>query len=165
MFTLPIVTRALIKAFNADDVLVRCSCPDFVYRESFWLSMNGGIAGEMETRPSDKTNPDDTKGSGCKHIQTVLSNTSWLQRVARVIFNYVNYMQEHFEGLYAEKIYPAIYEKEYDDIYQQDLDLTMDKDELDDKEVHADTDTIDTANKWAREKTRFKPGNATRYQK
>jgi len=40
--------------------------------------MDGGIAGEMETRPSNITNPDDTKGRGCKHVQAVLTNNSWL---------------------------------------------------------------------------------------
>lgn len=161
-FTLPIVIRALIKAFNTDDVLVRCSCPDFMYRISYNLSMDKGIAGEMETRPSDITNPDDTKGRGCKHIQATLSNNSWLQRLGRVIYNYVNYMSQHYQTQYADIIYPAIYEKDYDELYQQSLDI-LDKNDLDSDE-NGDKDVIDTANKWAREKDKFKPGTQQGWQ-
>ena len=55
------VTRALILGFNKDDVYIRCSCPDSQYRFAYWQSKNNIITGDAETRPSDITNPDDTR--------------------------------------------------------------------------------------------------------
>lgn len=144
------VIRALVNAFNGDNVYVRCSCPDFQYRQAYWLSVNGGIAGDPELRPSDETNPNDTKGSGCKHIQMVLSNNVWLSKVASVIYNYVNYMKTYKEALYSQIIYPAIFEKEYTEPVQMDL---FDKDELSSTE-----DEIDISNKWAKTKNQIQPG-------
>ena len=101
------VTRALILGFNKDDVYIKCSCPDAQYRFAFWQSKNGLISGEKETRPSDITNPDDKLGSACKHVLLVLSNTSWLLKVSATIWNYVRYMEKHYQKLYADVIYPA----------------------------------------------------------
>ena len=150
---LRIITRALISTFNGDDVYVRCNCPDFKYRQAYWLSKAGAIAGVPEIRPSDETNPNDTKGRGCKHVLLCLSNNTWLIKVASVVNNYINYMEEHYPKLYADIIYPAIYQKEYTEPVQLDLD-TLDTDDLD-----SDEDIIDTSNKWAKTKNQFQPGN------
>ena len=148
------ILRALTKAFNGENVFVRCSCPDFRYRQAYWASKNSLIAGDPETRPSDITNPKDTKGGVCKHIAHILSNNSWLMGVASVIYNYCNYMKTHKEDLYAKIIYPAIFEKPYEDEYQ----LSFDEPEL----TTGEDDTIDISNKEARERGRFKPGNEYR---
>lgn len=147
------VTRALIATFNGDAVYVRCNCPDFRYRQAYWLSKANAIAGDPETRPSDETNPNDTKGRGCKHILLCLSNNTWLIKVASVVTNYINYMEEHYPKLYADVIYPAIYNKKYEEPVQLDFD-TLSSDELDSSE-----DTIDISNNWARTKNQFKQGN------
>ena len=152
------ITRALTKAFNSENVYVRCNCPDFVYRQAFWLSKNDAIAGEKEDRPSDITNPNDTKGSGCKHIAIALANTSWLIRTGNVIRNYILYMEKHYPQLYADIIYPAIYDKPYEDEVQQDL---FNKDDL---TTNADNDIVDTANKWSRTRTQFQKGNEYRFR-
>ena len=52
---------------------------------------------------------------------------------------------------YEKKIFPAIYEKEYEEPVKLSL---FDNDELD-----TDEETIDYANKDAVERTRFKQGN------
>lgn len=152
------ITRALVSAFNSENVYVRCSCPDFLYRQSYWLSMHDAIAGEKETRPSDITNPNDTKGSGCKHIAIALANTSWLIRTGNVIRNYINYMEKHYAELYAQIIYPAIYERDYEDEYQLDL---FNKNDL---ETNSDNDIVDTANKWSRTRGQFQKGNEYRFR-
>lgn len=167
VFNLRCVIRALVTAFNGDNVYVRCSCPDFKYRFAYFLSVNDIIVGERETRPSDITNPHDTKGKGCKHILLVLSNNSWLTKVASVIFNYVNYMEKHYENLYADIIYPAIYEKEYEDNVQ--LQIQEPEEEPEEPEpdvsVKADKDLLDISNKWARTKNQFQKGNEYRFQR
>lgn len=148
------VTRALVNGFNRDDVYIKCSCPDAQYRFNFWQTRNNINSGDPETRPSNITNPDDNLGSACKHVLLVLSNTSWLLKVASTVFNYINYMEKHYKRLYADVIYPAIYQKEYEEPVQLDM-----FDDVDNKELTTDSDTIDTSNKYAVDKTKFKKGN------
>ena len=152
-----IITRALIKSFNDNDVRIRCDCADFIYRQSYWLSKEDIILGDKETRPSDITNPGNTKGRGCKHILLVLNNNSWLIKVSSCIFNYVNYMKDHYERLYRDIIYPAIYGEPYTDDDDDGTQMDMFGDNLPD-------DDIDTANKYAKTKTQFKKGNEYRFQ-
>lgn len=153
-FNLKAVTRALINGFNRDDVYIHCSCPDWQYRFAYFATKNNINSGDAENRPSDTTNPNDMLGSACKHVLLVLSNTSWLLKVASVIHNYVNYMEKHHERLYQKIIYPAIWKKEYEEPKQ--LSLFDDEDEL-----ATDTDTIDTSNVYARTKNQFKKGNTS----
>lgn len=110
---------------------------------------------DPQTIPSDITNPNDTLGSACKHVLLVLSNNSWIMKVASVINNYIKYMERHYQKTYAEIIYPAIYQKSYEEPVQ----LTIfdknrryaktGKDTLDKANVHDDRD----------EKGRFTQGN------
>ena len=156
-----LITKALLRAFNNDDVYINCQCPDFRYRHKYWATRNNILIGTAENRPSNITNPNDTKGPGCKHIALALSDSSWLIKVGSVIFNYINYMQENDPRLYEKYIYPAIYQKPYEEEHEKQLSIFDDEDEL----MDTDTDTIDTANKTARERGRFKPGNEYRYRK
>ena len=158
-FNLKAVTRALITGFNRDDVYIHCSCPDARYRFAYWQTKKNTNSGEPETRPSNITNPHDELGEGCKHVLLVLSNTSWLLKVASTIFNYVNYMEKHYDRLYKKIIYPAIYEKPYEEPEQLEID-GVNSDEL-----VTDTDTIDSSNIHARTKNQFKQGNEYRFQK
>ena len=89
----------------------------------------------------------------------VLSNNSWLLKVSSVIFNYINYMEKHYAKLYADIIYPAIYEKDYEEPVQMDMFADEENPEL-----ATDSDTIDTSNKYARTKTQFKKGNEYRFK-
>ena len=151
IFNLKAVTRALVNGFNRDDVYIHCSCPDWQYRYAYYATKNQINSGDAENRPSNITNPSDSLGSGCKHVLLVLSNTSWILKVASTIFNYVNYMEKHYQRLYADVIYPAIYNKRYEEPVQMDI---FDGDELD-----STSDTIDASNKYAVDKTKFKQGN------
>lgn len=152
------IIRALLNSFNNDNVYIRCSCPDFRYRHAFWASKNNIIVGDKENRPSDITNPNNTLGAGCKHILLVLSNTSWVIKLASVIFNYINYMEKHYKKLYSDVIYPVIYQKKYEEPVQLDID-SLDKDELE-----ASSETVDKSNTYARDKNKFKKGNPYRFQ-
>lgn len=153
------IIRALLTAFNHNDVYVHCTCPDFTYRFAYWLTINDidYIKGEQPSNGKKIANPNDTKGRGCKHILLVLANSSWLTRLASVIYNYVNYMEKHYQQMYADIIYPAIYEREFEEPVQMDMFST--------NELSTDKDAIDISNKWARTKTQFKPGNEYRFTK
>ena len=145
------IIRALVNAFNRNDVYTHCSCPDFKYRQNYWSTRNKFNSGEPELRPSDKTNPNDTKGPGCKHIMKVLSDTSWLIKIASVIKNYITYIEHHYERLYQMVIYPAIYDREWEEPIQLEIDPS---DTLDTR-----SSTIDAANAEARKRGQFKPGH------
>lgn len=153
---LKVVSRALVSAFNSDDVYIFCSCADWKYRFSYFATKNSITSGDPENRPSDITNPRDTKGSGCKHVLLVLNNTSWLLKVASVIFNYVNYMEKHYQRLYADVIYPAIYQKKYEEPVQMSIDDT--------DELETNSDVLDKSNKYAKTKTQFQKGNEYRFK-
>jgi hypothetical protein len=150
VFNYKAVTRALIRGFNQDDVYISCNCSDWKYRFNYYATKNNITSGDPENRPSDITNPEDKLGPACKHVLLVLSNTSWLLKVSSTIYNYVNYMQKHYQKLYADIIYPAIYGKTYEDPVQMDM--------FDDT-LQTDSETIDNSNEYARTKNQFKIGN------
>lgn len=143
--------RAFLIAFNRDDVFVRCNCLDATYRMNFWQSKKNIIAGDPENRPSDITNPNDNLGSACKHVLLVLSNTTWAIKVCSVIRNYILYMEKHYQRLYADIIYPAVYGKKYEEPVQLSIEDT--------DELSSGEDTIDIANKERVQDTQFKKGN------
>lgn len=145
------ITRSLINGFNKDDVYIHCSCPDWKYRYAYYATKNQLNSGDPENRPSNITNPNDTLGCGCKHVLLVLSNTSWIIKTASTIFNYINYMEKHYHKLYADIIYPAVYDRKYTDPVQTDI--------FDDDSLDTSSDTIDKSNKYATDKTKFQKGN------
>jgi hypothetical protein len=150
------VARAAIIGFNRDDVFIHCSCPDFKYRFNYYATRNNINSGVPETRPSKITNPNDSLGSACKHVLLILNNTSWIIRVARVIVNYIKYMQSHYEKLYADIIYPAIYGEEYIEPVQLTIDDMEDDNSLASDD---DTETLDDANDYNKKRTQFKTNN------
>lgn len=153
------IIKALVIAFNKEDVYIHCSCPDWKYRFNYYATKNEITSGEPELRPSDETNPNDSLGSGCKHVMLVLSNTSWLIKVASVIRNYINYMEKHMQKAYANVIYPAIYGKKYEEPVQQTMFDT------EDDTLNSEQDDINASNREARTRGQFKPGNQYRFQK
>lgn len=153
IFSLRTVIRALLDTFNSDNIYIKCSCPDFNFRFSYWLSREDIIYGQKENRPADITNPNNDLGDGCKHIMLVLSNTSWIIKLGSVITNYYNYMEKHYKKLWADIIYPAVWDKKYEEPVQLDID-TIDVDELD-----TSSDMVDKSNIYARDKNKFKKGN------
>jgi len=152
IFDLRTVTRALLDGFNKDNVYIYCTCPDFKYRFQYWATKNDINSGPPQNDNGKWIrNPDDRLGSGCKHTLLVLSNNSWLIKVASVIKNYVKYMEKYYQQEYADIIYPAIYGKEYEEPVQTSM---FDDDELDSTE-----DTLDKSNEYGRTSTQFKKGN------
>ena len=149
--SLSLIIRALVRAFNSNDVYINCSCPDFYYRYSFVSTKNDYNSGEPQNIPANITNPNDSLGSGCKHTMLVLANTSWIIKVASVIRNYIEYMKKHRQELYAKIMYPAIYGKEYEEPVQLEL-------EPSDTLQSSETD-IDRSNMEARDRSRFQKGN------
>ena len=90
---------------------------------------------------------DDNKGAACKHVLLVLSNNTWLIKVASVITNYINYMQKNMPDLYSKVIYPAIFEKEYNPMSEYNMEDEIELERADEEPLDSDEDTIDISNK------------------
>lgn len=142
------IVTSLTKVFNTGDVYVNCSCPDYKYRFSYWSTINNYNSGEPEIRPADITNPNNDKGSGCKHVLLVLSNLNWMMKIASVINNYIHYMEKYMPKAFADIIFPALYGMKYDKAIQLSL---FDKDDLE-----SDESIIDIINEYGRNRTKYK---------
>lgn len=128
-----IIAQALSHAYNTFDVLFNCNCPDFRYRHAYNATQAGNLVGDPEERPIrpgvyhagglSAANYDGSRGPMCKHVTLAMKDTSWLIRVASVIYNYINYMKDHMTREYQKYIYPAIYQEPYPEDEVQ-LDLT-----------------------------------------
>lgn len=143
------VLIALQRIFNSENVFVSCTCPDFRYRQAYYATKDGYNSGIPEIRPSDITNPNDTKGAGCKHINLILSNIDWIMKVASVINNYIHYMEEHMQRKYADLMFPKIYGIPYNKAVQLNL---FDQD----NELYSSEEDIKLSNKYGRDRTKFR---------
>ena len=57
---------------NNTPIAVRCSCDDYRYRLKYYLGQMGADLGKKETRPPNKTNPNQEHLFLCKHLALVL---------------------------------------------------------------------------------------------
>ena len=114
------IARAMSRVFNTGDVSLHCTCPDYKFRLAFWSSKNN-YGTQYEPRPSDITNPNDTKGGGCKHCMLVLSNLDWMMKISSVINNYIKYCQNNMEYNYATYIFPKVYGMPYKQAVQTSM--------------------------------------------
>ena len=140
---------ALQKVFNSGDVFVSCSCFDRKYRQAYNATRGGYNSGEPEIRVSDITNPHDSKGAGCKHVNLVLGNIDWIMKIASVINNYIHYMKDHYERKYADLIFPKLFGITYNKAVQLNLFDT-------DDDLKDNPDEIKLSNTYGRERTRFR---------
>lgn len=90
---------ALRVSLDKEDLFLHCNCPDYIYRQNFWANKNKYWA-KTEKRPSGKTNPLDTKGSMCKHLSWLLTDTSWLGELSKFLFNYLKTLKQKNEKGY-----------------------------------------------------------------
>lgn len=103
------IIRALVSAFDRNDVYIHCDCPDFKFRFNYWATIDRYNSGEKEMRPTNITNPDGDKGSVCKHGLAVLNRQTWIIKLASVINNYIKYIKIKMTRLYDKFIHPAIF--------------------------------------------------------
>lgn len=87
--TLQSVIKAVTRSIDNTDILVDCTCPDFIYRYAYWATQYGYKYGKPENRPSKITNPDDKIGAMCKHITALLANKKWLVKIASTVNEYI----------------------------------------------------------------------------
>lgn len=143
------VLIALQRVFNSGNVFVSCSCPDWKFRQQYHATRDGYNSGDPEIRASNITNPGDTKGAGCKHVNLVLGNVDWLMKICSVINNYIHYMKDHFERKYADLIFPKLFGIPYQKAVQLNL---LDTDD----DLSNNPDEIKLSNQYGRDRTRFR---------
>ena len=81
--------KSLTKAMRNLNIKINCNCPDFLFSGfAYYRTQDNENSGRPENRPPVIKNPDNNKGDGCKHILHILSNRTWISRVARILFNY-----------------------------------------------------------------------------
>ena len=149
---------SLLQALNSSDVKVDCTCPDFKYRFKVWATRNDYNAGDAETREAKITNPGDNLGAACKHILCVLNNAEWLQKIASVINNYINYCKDNMEYNYSRFIFPKLYGMSYNKAVQMTIDDYDDKGELKDN-LDSDEELINLSNALGKVRGRIKKGS------
>lgn len=82
---------------------------------NFWATKGRFNAGDAQLVPAKITNPNNDQGAGCKHVLKVLSCLDWACKVAMVLNNYINYINEHMHEKYVKYIYPVIYDEDYEE--------------------------------------------------
>lgn len=153
--------------FTIDAGVVLHNCPDWKYRFGYQATVGRYNSGLSELRPSEITNPHDTKGAGCKHSLLVLANTDWMMKIASVINNYIKYCRDNMSLNYANYIFPKIYGMPYNKAVQ--LSIFDDVDDESSGLLPSDRKTlknvIDVGMKGKDDKGRFTKGNEYRFSK
>lgn len=149
---------ALIQAINSGDIKISCTCPDYQYRLKYWNSQSGDEAGEKETRASDITNPENSKGPACKHILAVLNNVEWLNKIASVINNYANYCKDNMQYNYSKFIFPKLYGMPYNKAVQMSLEDYDENGEIKNT-LGSEEALINLSNALGKERGKFKKGS------
>lgn len=90
-----VIRRFVVQALNqqvdiTENVYVRCSCPDFRFRYSYYATKYEYIWGAPENRPAKITNPYDSIGATCKHLVAILANKKWLVKAASVVNDFIH---------------------------------------------------------------------------
>lgn len=138
------IYRAIIKCINRQDILISCTCPDFKYRFQYWATHNRYNAGHIQLVPAKMTNPNDSKGAGCKHTMKILSDLDWALKLATVINNYIEYIRVHYPDKFERLIFPVLYDMSWEEA--NELGLFDTEDELANTVDTDDTTEIDMAN-------------------
>ena len=103
------VKRSLAEMMRFTDLKVRCSCPDFRFRQAAWLTFHNEIEGDPETRPSKITNPHDDLGKICKHLAFAINNKSiYFDKVSRIIYNYFINLKKSQKVLFDKIVAPKL---------------------------------------------------------
>ncbi len=149
------IIQALTKVFNTSDVYVKCTCPDFKYRFAHWNIIKNVSVDDSSKDPGPGkgiANPNDDKGRGCKHVLLVLSNGSWMMKVASVINNYCHYLSEKKPEAFLKLVFPKLYGVPADEAAENDI-------VADNEDLETGKDLIDVVNDWARNRGKFKKGS------
>lgn len=99
--SLKLLTNCLTKALDEEDLQVDCTCPDFIYRFSYWLSrpdVDGKYGVKQNVAPKVR-NVNNNKGYVCKHVLSTLYGKRWVPAAAKAWLQYIQANPELAEEL------------------------------------------------------------------
>ena len=96
---LKMLTKCLSKALDEEDIYVDCTCPDFLYRFSWWLTQADAKYGVQQGRPPRVRNVNNNQGGACKHVLSVLYGKRWVPAAAKAWLQYIQQNPELAEEL------------------------------------------------------------------
>lgn len=99
--SLKLLTNCLTKALDEEDLQVDCTCPDFKYRFSYWLSrpdVDGKYGVKQNVAPKVR-NVNNNKGYVCKHVLSTLYGKRWVPAAAKAWLQYIQANPELAEEL------------------------------------------------------------------
>lgn len=74
-------------------------------------------------------------------------------------------MKTHQEKLYQKVMYPKLFGRDYKKNTYEPIEISSDNRSLrKQRELRTDKDTLDAANKYGRDRTKYKPGNQSGIQ-
>ena len=83
------LTEALSKALDTEDLYIDCSCPDFVYRFAYWATQADCKYGLQQNTAPKVRNVRNNKGYCCKHILAVLYGKRWVPAAAKCWLDFI----------------------------------------------------------------------------
>lgn len=86
---LKLLTKCLSKSLDEDDLYIDCSCSDFLYRFSWWVTQADAKYGVQQNRPPRVRNVKNNQGFCCKHLLAVLYGKRWVPAAAKAWLQYI----------------------------------------------------------------------------
>lgn len=83
------LTKALSKALDEEDLYFECSCDDFKYRFRYWATQADCVFGLPQNTAPKVRNTKNNKGYCCKHILSVLYGKRWIPAAAKCWLQYI----------------------------------------------------------------------------
>ena len=86
---LKLLTKCLSKSLDEDDLYIDCTCPDFLYRFSWWATQADAKYGVQQNRPPRVRNVRNNQGFCCKHLLATLYGKRWVTAAAKAWLQYI----------------------------------------------------------------------------
>ena len=86
---LKLLTKCLSKSLDEDDLYIDCTCPDFLYRFSWWATQADAKYGVQQNRPPRVRNVRNNQGFCCKHLLATLDGKRWVPAAAKAWLQYI----------------------------------------------------------------------------
>ena len=86
---LKLLTKCLSKSLDEDDLYIDCTCPDFLYRFSWWATQADAKYGVQQNRPPRVRNVRNNQGFCCKHLLATLYGKRWVPAAAKAWLQYI----------------------------------------------------------------------------
>ena len=78
-----LIIRSIKQSLDKQDIYIDCNCDDFKYRFSYWATQDKFKWGKLQnSNGKEIRNPNNDKGSMCKHLYALLRSNNFLDKVS-----------------------------------------------------------------------------------